>query len=63
MSVTRQDKMRKRSRGTTLIELIMAMAILAMSADAPVRLDDVACVNKSYPEFWDDLRKVGGHAE
>jgi len=43
--------------------LPMAMAILAMSADAPVRLDDVACVNKSYPEFWDDLRKVGGHAE
>lgn len=43
--------------------LPMAMTILALSADAPVRLDDIACVNKSYPEFWDDLRKVGGHAE
>jgi 3-phosphoshikimate 1-carboxyvinyltransferase len=43
--------------------LPMAMTILALSADSPVRLDDIACVNKSYPEFWDDLRKVGGHAE
>lgn len=42
--------------------LPMAMAVLAMTADAPVRMDDIACVNKSYPEFWDDLRKVGGHA-
>ena len=43
--------------------LPMAMSVLAMHADAPVRMDDIACVNKSYPEFWDDLRKVGGHAE
>ena len=43
--------------------LPMAMSVLAMAADAPVRMDDIACVNKSYPEFWDDLRKVGGHAE
>lgn len=42
--------------------LPMAMTVLAMTADAPVRMDDIACVNKSYPEFWDDLRKVGGHA-
>jgi len=43
--------------------LPMAMSVLALAADAPVRMDDIACVNKSYPEFWDDLRKVGGHAE
>lgn len=41
----------------------MSMAILAMSATGPVRLDGIACVNKSYPEFWDDLRKVGAYAE
>jgi 3-phosphoshikimate 1-carboxyvinyltransferase len=41
----------------------MAMSVLAFHADAPVRMADIACVNKSYPEFWDDLRKVGGHAE
>jgi len=43
--------------------LPMAMSVLAMYADAPVRMDDIACVNKSYPAFWDDLGKVGGHAE
>ncbi|MEI8140309.1 MAG: 3-phosphoshikimate 1-carboxyvinyltransferase [bacterium] len=43
--------------------LPMAMSVLAMYADAPVRMDDIACVNKSYPGFWDDLRKVGGRAE
>ena len=43
--------------------LPMAMSVLALYASAPVRMDDIACVNKSYPEFWDDLRKVGGHAE
>jgi len=41
----------------------MAMSVLAMYADSPVRMNDIACVNKSYPGFWDDLRKVGGNAE
>ncbi len=41
----------------------MAMSVLALSASGPVRLDNIACVNKSYPEFWDDLKKVGGHVE
>jgi len=41
----------------------MAMTVLALSAAGPVRLDGIACVNKSYPEFWDDLRKVGAYAE
>jgi 3-phosphoshikimate 1-carboxyvinyltransferase len=43
--------------------LPMAMSVLAMYADAPVKMENIACVNKSYPGFWDDLRKVGGHAE
>ena len=41
----------------------MAMAVLALSATGPVRLEGIDCVNKSYPEFWDDLRKVGAYAE
>jgi 3-phosphoshikimate 1-carboxyvinyltransferase len=41
----------------------MAMSVLALSASGPVRLENIACVNKSYPEFWDDLKKVGGHVE
>lgn len=43
--------------------LPMAMSVLALYADSPVRMNDIACVNKSYPGFWDDLRKVGGHVE
>lgn len=40
----------------------MAMSILACQASAPVRMRNIQCVNKSYPEFWADLGKVGGHA-
>ncbi|MEI8351378.1 MAG: 3-phosphoshikimate 1-carboxyvinyltransferase [bacterium] len=43
--------------------LPMAMTVLALAADAPVRMDDIDCVNKSYPLFWEDLKKVGGYAE
>lgn len=43
--------------------LPMAMTALALSADAPVRMEDIDCVNKSYPGFWEDLKKVGGYAE
>lgn len=41
----------------------MSMSVLALSADAPVRINDVACVATSYPGFWDDLRRLGGHVE
>jgi 3-phosphoshikimate 1-carboxyvinyltransferase len=43
--------------------IAMAMAVLALLADAPVRIDGAACAAKSYPEFWNDLSHVGGHAE
>jgi 3-phosphoshikimate 1-carboxyvinyltransferase len=42
--------------------LPMAFAVLAAHADAPVRITDIACVNKSYPGFWEHWVKVGGHA-
>ena len=40
----------------------MSMSILAFHASLPVRMMNVSCVNKSYPQFWADLEKVGGHA-
>jgi 3-phosphoshikimate 1-carboxyvinyltransferase len=43
--------------------LPMALSVLAGAADGPVRMRNTACVAKSYPEFWDDWRKAGGHAE
>jgi len=38
----------------------MALAVLALAADAPVRVRDVACVDTSYPGFWDDLERLRG---
>lgn len=43
--------------------IAMAMAILALRAEAPLRLRGVACVNTSYPEFWQHLRALGAHVE
>jgi 3-phosphoshikimate 1-carboxyvinyltransferase len=39
----------------------MAFSVLALHGHGPVEMRDVACVNKSYPTFWDDLKRVGGH--
>lgn len=39
----------------------MAFSILALHGAGAVEMRDVACVNKSYPAFWDDLKQVGGH--
>jgi 3-phosphoshikimate 1-carboxyvinyltransferase len=41
----------------------MAMTVLSLHADGPVHMNDVGCVAKSYPGFWLDLERVGGHAE
>ncbi len=39
----------------------MAFSVLALQGGGAVEMRDVACVNKSYPSFWDDLKRVGGH--
>ena len=41
----------------------MAMAVLALHANAPVVVRYVACVDTSYPEFWNHLRSLGAHVE
>ncbi len=41
----------------------MAMAVLALFARAPMVIEDVACVDTSYPEFWRHLRELGGRVE
>lgn len=43
--------------------IAMAMAVLATFSSDPVVINNVACVDTSYPGFWDDLRKLGGHVE
>ncbi|MDD4871226.1 MAG: 3-phosphoshikimate 1-carboxyvinyltransferase [Kiritimatiellae bacterium] len=40
--------------------IAMSMAMLSFFADNPVRIHNVACINTSYPGFWDHLRKLTG---
>lgn len=43
--------------------IAMAMAVIGLYATAPVVINNVACVDTSYPGFWDQLRALGGHVE
>lgn len=40
--------------------IAMACAVAALTADAPVIIEDAEAINKSYPEFYDHLEKIGG---
>ena len=41
----------------------MSMSILAIFADQPVAIANVACVDTSYPEFWEQLASLGVKVE
>jgi 3-phosphoshikimate 1-carboxyvinyltransferase len=38
----------------------MSMVVAALAADGESRLDDISCVNKSFPEFLATLKRGGG---
>jgi 3-phosphoshikimate 1-carboxyvinyltransferase len=38
--------------------IAMACAVAALRADGAVTVEDAAAVNKSYPAFWEDLKKL-----
>lgn len=40
--------------------IAMATAMLSFFADNPVRINNIACINTSYPGFWDHLKKLTG---
>lgn len=40
--------------------IAMACAVAALTADAPVTIEDAEAINKSYPEFYEHLEKIGG---
>ena len=40
--------------------IVMAAAIAATRADAPLTILGAEAVNKSYPSFWDDYKRLGG---
>ncbi len=33
--------------------MVMALSVAALGASSPIRIDDIACVSKSFPEFFD----------
>lgn len=43
--------------------IAMAAAIASTVADGPVTVLGAQCVAKSYPTFWDEFRRLGGHYE
>lgn len=40
--------------------IAMALAIASLKCTEPIIIKDSDCVKKSYPEFWNDFRKLGG---
>lgn len=40
--------------------IAMATAVAAVAADGPITILNADCVSKSYPDFWDELRNLGG---
>ena len=43
--------------------IVMSLAIAATLGSAPVLIEGAEAISKSYPEFFDDLRRVGGCME
>lgn len=42
--------------------IVMAFSVAAMFAHGESRIDDAQSINKSYPSFFEDYRKIGGNA-
>jgi len=43
--------------------IAMSLAIASIKCKQPLLIEDTECVEKSYPTFWQDFAKVGGHYE
>ena len=43
--------------------VMSSIAIAATVADGPVTIKGAECVAKSYPSFWEEYKKLGGHYE
>ena len=40
--------------------IAMACAITAINAEGTISINNAEAINKSYPDFWNDLQKIGG---
>jgi 3-phosphoshikimate 1-carboxyvinyltransferase len=43
--------------------IVMAFAVAALRAKAAVEIDDAQSIQKSYPSFFEDYNRLGGHAD
>jgi 3-phosphoshikimate 1-carboxyvinyltransferase len=43
--------------------IAMALSIAAAYCAGPSEIDGCECVAKSYPNFYDDFKMLGGHAD
>jgi 3-phosphoshikimate 1-carboxyvinyltransferase len=41
----------------------MACAVAALRADGPVEIEEAEAINKSYPDFYDDIRALGAELQ
>ncbi len=39
--------------------ILMSLAVSGLNSDTKLEIDDTNCVNKSYPNFWNDLKLLG----
>jgi len=42
--------------------IAMAFSLLGLSCGGTI-IDDAECVSKTYPEFWDTLKSIGGEVK
>jgi 3-phosphoshikimate 1-carboxyvinyltransferase len=43
--------------------IAMACAVAALKADGPVTIEDADAINKSYPDFFEDIRSLGADVQ
>jgi 3-phosphoshikimate 1-carboxyvinyltransferase len=43
--------------------IAMSLAIASLKCEQPLIINEANCVKKSYPDFWNDFRKLGGQID
>ena len=43
--------------------IVMAMTVFGLCASQPCIIEDAQAISKSYPNFFEDVQKIGGKVE
>ena len=43
--------------------IVMAFSVAGANAEGETVIDDMESINKSYPSFFEDYKKIGGKSE